>query len=257
MRPSLFALLPLLLILGATAGDGSPVTAANLLERERFWPYRIVLTEAWRPPGREAPLTAGTLGVLIRVERGGAARIDFSADGKYEVPVEKTDLVENANRIRRGELAKSEPNFIHAIATRLVDSAADSLAGLPPERVAGRPGFLCVFADPSAKEFGDLVAALRPLNDRHRVMTILFAQGAHPDEELRERLRSLGWTVPFVYDFLAEPYTRTLLAENTAFPALLLQTDEGRVIDQQAGGPDAEPKLRAALDAAFGGSSKP
>lgn len=261
MRPS-FALLPLLLILGATSGGGSrtdtkaedsAVTAANLLDRERFWPFRIALTEAWQPAGRETPLRAGSTGVVIRVESSGTARIDFSSDGKYEVPIEKTDLVANANRIRRGELAKAQPNFVYTISTRLVDSGSDSLVGFEPDVVADRPGFLCVFADPSAEEFEHLARALATLRDRHGVLTILFPQGSHPDATTRERLRALEWTVPFVYDFLSEPYTRTLLAENTPLPALLLQTDEGRVLHRDAARPSAVPALTAALDAAFSG----
>jgi hypothetical protein len=239
----------------AQAVDPSAVTAANLLDRERFWPYRVTLTEAWQPPGREAPLRAGSTGVLIRIETDGAARIDFSADGKYEVPVDKTDLLENANRIRRGELDKAGPNFVHAIATRLVDSASDSLTGLKPEVVADRPGFLCVFADPSAEEFEDLAAALRPLKERHGVLTILFPQGSHPDAATRERLRALEWTVPFLYDFLAEPYTRTLLADGIPLPAVVLQTNEGRALYQRTWQPNAVEELISALDAAFAGDA--
>ncbi len=264
MRCSLLVRLSLLLTalgaasVGASGAPGqaevsSPVTAADLLERERFWPFRVALTEAWQPAGRETPLRAGSTGVLIRVERGGAARIDFSADGKYEVPIDKTDLVANANRIWRGELAKPQPNFVYTISTRLVDSASDALGGLDPEKVVDRPGFLCVFADPSAEGFEELARALVPLRDRHGVLTILFPQGSHADPATRERLRAVEWTVPFLYDFLAEPYTRTLLAEDTPLPAILLQTNEGRVLHQGTARPSAAPGLAAALDAAFSG----
>ena len=236
---------------GETGSDS--VTAANLFDQERDWPYRVSLTESWLPPGREVPLAAGTVGVLIRVERSGAARIDFSSDGKLEVPVAKTDLVANANRIRRGELEKSEPNFIHAIATRLVDSGSDQLTGFDPDRVLGHPGFLCVIADPGAPGFDDLARALKGLADRNRVMTLLFPQGAHSDAKVRDRLRKLEWTVPFVYDYLSEPYARTLLAEGTPIPTVLLQSDEGRVIYQGPFRPDAVSELRAVLDTAFAG----
>src|SRR6266478_2577980 len=91
----------LLSLLASRLGAASAVVrAANLLDHEKLWPYRVTLTHAWQPPGGSAALVAGTVGVLIRVEPGGVARIDFSSDGKYEVPIEKTDLVENANRIQ-------------------------------------------------------------------------------------------------------------------------------------------------------------
>ena len=147
------------------------------------------------------------------------------------MPIEKTDLVENAERVRRGELAKSGPNFTQAIDTRLVDSAGPALASLSPAK-ADRPGFLCVFADPTAADFASLAASLAPLGDRHQVMTILFPQGDHRDAGIRDELRSLEWTVPFVYDFLSEAYTRTLIADGTPMPSLLLQTKEGRVVFQ-------------------------
>ncbi len=239
----------------AAPPEAALVTEANLLAHERFWPYRVALTAPWQPAGREQPLPAGTTGVLIRVEGPGVARIDFSTDGKYEVPVDRTDLVENANRIRRGELTKQAPNFTWAIATRLVDSASGELVGLNPEILTGRPGFLCVFADPDGQEFGAIAAGLAPLRERHGVLTILFPLGQHPDAELRERLRALDWRVPFLYDFLSEPYTRTLLPSETPLPALLLQTNEGRVVFQGGWGPDAARGLSAALDAAFGADS--
>lgn len=244
-------------LLAAERGASRPdaLTAADLTTSERFWPYRVALVEAWQPEGGVKPLRAGTSGVLIRVEATGLARIDFAKAGKYAVPVEKTDLLANANRIRRGELEKAEPNFIHAIAPRLVDSAAATMVALGPEATAPRPGFLCVFADPDAPGFEALAAALAPLRDRHGVMTLLFAQGAHPDARTRDRLRALEWTVPFVYDFLSEPYTTTLLAGGTPMPALLLQTSEGRLVFQGPATPEVVPALTTALDQAFSTAS--
>jgi hypothetical protein len=244
-----------LLASAASAAELPDLTAASLLDSERFWPYRVALTRAWQPEGREAPLAAGTPGVLIRVEPRGIARVDFSADGKHPVPIEATDLVESANRIRRGELPKQLPNFVHAIRSRLVDPGADTLKGLAPERITGSPGFLCVFADPAAADFETLVASVAPLRERHGVATLFFPQGSYADAGVRERLRALEWKVPFVYDFLSEPYTRTLVDEGAAMPAVLLQTDEGRLV--YLGGTDSDDvkALAAALDTEFGARS--
>src|SRR5262245_28318631 len=76
-----------------------PVTAKNLLASERFWPYHVALPKAWKPPGSQQALPAGTRGVLIRVEREGLARVDFGRDGLVEVPVDATDLVAQAERV--------------------------------------------------------------------------------------------------------------------------------------------------------------
>jgi hypothetical protein len=241
-----------LLASAAGAAELPDLTAASLLDSERFWPYRVTLTRAWQPEGRQAPLAAGTPGVLIRVEPRGVARVDFSADGKHPVPIGATDLVESANQIRRGELSKPLPNFVHAIRSRLIDPEADTLKGLAPERLTGIPGFLCVFADPAAADFETLVTSVAPLRERHGVVTLLFPQGSHADGGVRERLRALEWKVPFVYDFLSEPYTRTLIDEHTPMPVLLLQTDEGRLVYLGGAGVDDVQALGAALDTAFG-----
>jgi hypothetical protein len=229
------------------------ITQQNLLARERFWPYRVALSEPHPVIGRSEPLPAGLVGVLIRVESSGLPRIDFGSLGKHEIPVRSTDLLERANGIRRGELEKTEPNFIHAIESRLLDSASDALQPLRIEETIDRPGFLCVFADPDAEGFGELVSALVPLRERHGVMTILFPRGSRPDAAVRDQLRALEWPVPFLPDFLSEPYARTLLSEETPLPYVMLQTAEGRVLFQGPWRADAS-ELVAAFDTAFGGS---
>jgi hypothetical protein len=189
--------------------------------------------------------------VLIRVETSTRARIDFGRDGVHEVPIEQTDLVARADRVRRGELAKAAPNFVWAIGARLLDSAAPVLAPVSLVRVAGDRVFLCVFADPRADDFPALTRELAPLRERRGVATILFPQGERPDAEVHERLRSLGWTVPFVHDHLSESYTRSLLTDGAPSPVVMLQTDEGRVLLQRGVGPKLVPELERAIDGSF------
>lgn len=217
------------------------VSAQTLLANERFWPYQVALANG-----------DGAAGVLIRVEPGGVARIDFGRDGLREVPIAETDLVERANRVRTGELDKLAPNFLLAVGPRLVDAASERMRPVPYPVAAERQGFLCVFADPSAKEFAAIAAALAPLQDRHRVWTLLFPQGELPDAKLREQLRTLDWPVPFVYDHLAEAYTRSLLAPDDAVPFVMLVTRDGRVVYESRWQPDVASRLGAALDRNFG-----
>jgi len=239
----------------AADAQAQAVTGKNLLANERFWPYHVELTKPWQGAGRSQPLPAGSMGVLIRVEASGLARIDFGRDGLDEVPIEATDLVEDANRIREGKLRKLAPNFVIAIGSRLVDSAGPTLRPYPAAAAATQQGFLAVFADPGADDFAALAEALAPLSKREGVLTILFPQGEHPDDKIREKLSSLGWTVPFVYDFLADTYTRSLVDAKVRLPAIVLQTKEGRVLFQGTWSADAAPKLAAALDDAFGSTS--
>lgn len=235
------------------AGDSAAaaVREANLAASERFWPYQVGLAAPWLPPGREQPLPAGSSGVLVRVEDDGTARIDFGRDGLHVVPVAATDLVERANRVRLGELDKMAPNYVLAIGPRLIDAAAD-----PPRPLSFRDAtyervFLSVFADPRAADFAALAKALAPLRARSGLLTILFPQGDRPDPEVYERLRALDWPVAYVFDHLAEAYTRTQLPEALTLPALLLQTGEGRVLWQGAATPAAVAPLTAAIEQAL------
>jgi hypothetical protein len=233
--------------------DAPVVTQQNLLASERFWPYRVTITQPV-PDVAHGTLKIGTRGVLVRVEEGGVARIDFGRHGQHEVPVGKTDLVERANRIRTGELEKAGPNLAVAIGPRLRTLKGKHGAQIPFEEVRRKSGFLCVFADPQAEGVEELVEALAPLADRPDVMTVLFAQGRPADATLIERLSELGWSVPVVPRFLVDGYTRSLLGEKVTLPTLLLQTNEGRVL-YRADGWDGErvPKaLMASLEKAFG-----
>jgi hypothetical protein len=229
-----------------------PVTAANLLESERFWPYLVALTAPFHPEGRERPLPVGLRGVLVRVEEpGDVMRVDFSRDGRHRVPVDVADVVERANQVRTGELDKIAPNFVHAIGPRLLDAEAEPMRFYDFAATFERPGFLAVFADPRAPGFAEMAKSLAPLRDRNGVLTVLFPQGRHPDLETQEELRKLGWPVPFVLDQHAEGYTRSLLEEGTTLPALMLQTPDGRIVHQGSWKPEAVAALTRALDAAF------
>jgi hypothetical protein len=206
----------LVLALAACSGPADDgVTNANLLEQEQWWPYRVRMRESWQAPGRDEPLPANLTGVLIRVEPSGRPRIDFGKIGKYEIPPEKTDIADRSNEIRLGKAQKEAPNFIYAIRSRMLDPTGDAVKPLDAETVTQR-GFLCVYADPDLPGF-DAMA------------------------------RALEWKVPFLYDVLSEPYTRTLLPDGTPFPYVVLQTAEGRVLMQGAWSPELVAKLDAEL----------
>ena len=163
--------------------------------------------------------------------------------------------MKRANRIRLGELDKMAPNFVLAIGPRVLDSAADPLRPLSFGDVASQRAFLCVFADPDAKEFAALAAALAPLRERPGVLTIFFPQGAHPDAQVRERLRGVKWMVPFLASYLSEPYARTLLSDATPPPSIQLQTPEGRVLFESRWDAGIVSQLTSALDKGIGAAS--
>jgi hypothetical protein len=227
------------------------VTARNLLSSDRFWPYQVSLVAPWTPPERTRALPAGTRGVLIRVEAADLARIDFGRDGLHAVPVEKTDLLALANRVRTGELAKTAPNLALAIGPRLLDPGAPSARPFDFVRAIGQRGFLAVFADPSSEGFAEMARALAPFREREGVLTVLFPQSRRSDAQVAEQLRALDWPVPFLMDHMSEPFAGSLLPDETTPPAVMLQTSEGRVLYGSRWSPEAIPALRAALEASF------
>jgi hypothetical protein len=219
------------------------VTADTLIENERFWPWRVTLLRPWKS------LRAEATGVLIRVEHAGVARIDFGRDGVHEIPVSETDLVTQANRVRMGEESKLAPNLVRSLAPRLIDSAAAPPGPLGFAPAMQADALLCVIADPQAESFEALAAQLVPLRTRAKLLTVLLPIGDVDDPILYEKLRALGWTVPFVYDHLAESYARSILADDVERPAIVLQTPEGRLLFHGTWSGDAMSQLMAAIDA--------
>lgn len=253
VAPSMFNATGNLPVFSAADPGAPPVTLANLLDNESFWPYHVLLVRAWQAPGRQRPLRRGERGVLLWVEPAGVAHIDFGRSGRFDVPVDATDLVENANRIRLGELQKMGPNQALSIGPRLVDGAAARLEPFPYDALAGVRGYLEVFADPGTDGFAELAAALAPLGARKDVISVLFPQGGRTDAQVLDRLHEVDWKVPFVYGFLCESYTRSLLRAGDTPPFLLLQTNEGRVLYRGPWTGDAVTTgIASAMDAAFG-----
>lgn len=249
--------LPLLACAGSGGTDATlpatsreadaPVTAGSLLLRDELWPFRVELLRPVVPvdgSGALAPMP----GVLVRVEPGGVARVDFGRFGRHEVPVDATDLVERANRVRVGEETKLAPNLVLTIGNKLLDSARDEVHPFPLARDVRLRALLCVFADPASPDFPGVADALRPLAGREGVQSVLFPLGGLRDGRVRQRLRALDWPIPFVFDRFSRLYTRSIAGEEVALPHAMLLTPNGRVLIQ---GP-VSPRLARELDAALG-----
>jgi hypothetical protein len=223
------------------------VTRENLMESERFWPYKVALTRAWTADGATQSPPVGFDGVLIRVEDRAVARIDFGRDGLHSVPVDATDLVERANRVRLGETEKTAPNFVLAIGPRLVDPFVHGAFAF--RRFFGYDRYLAVFARVDDEGFEDMARSLEPLRRRGDLLTIFFPLGRTPDVEVRKKLNAVGWNVPYVFAHLSDPYARSLLSEGNGPPAVALQTAEGRVLFESGWTAETPSALSAALGA--------
>jgi len=232
---------------------GAPeVTLANVLENDRFWPYRVALLEPTTPPGASRPIRAGLSGVLVEVNSAKRVRIDFGRDGILEVPIEETNLVAESNRVRLGELDKLAPNLIAALGPRLVESGAPGLRQLDFAQIGPRDQVILVFADPTTPQFAPLAKSLAPYQARNELLTILVPQGNHSDAEVRRSLRERGWTVPFVYRHLAPGYTKSLVDEGIELPAVRLSSAEGRTLFDRAWGEEAGARLGELLESTYG-----
>jgi hypothetical protein len=246
---------------GSTPGDGGlpanysvrdpaapPVTAANVMASERFWPYQIALMEDVSVGEPARILRRGATGVLLRAEpAGGGARIDFGRDGLWTLPLAQTDLLAQANAIRLGTETKAAPNFVLALGPRALDATKNP--PVPPDlgEWSRQTGFLCVFADPAVPEFVALVAELRAPSASGRFLPLLFPLGEGGDAAVVARLRALDWPVAFLREHLAGPYAAGLLAEPYAAPCVLLVSTEGRVLHRATWQTGAGETVRAAM----------
>jgi hypothetical protein len=226
--------------------DAAAVTAESLLASERFWPYHAKLTEAWTPPGASRAIGANVRGVLVRVEEGGRARVDFGRDGVHVVPVEATDLVAEANRVRLGQRTKAAPNYVLAIGNRLTGPEQEA-AGVAA--AAAHTGFASLFIDPNDARFEASVRALAALDGRRGVKTVIFVQGRHSPRDLTARLEALGWKGYRMGGAWSVSYTEAQLDGEP--PAVLLVTPDGRLVFSSAWRPGVAERLEQAIDASF------
>lgn len=224
------------------------VTLARALDSERFWPERVALTRDWTAPSG-ARLAAGSSGVLIRVEPGGSARVDYGRDGLFTLPLALTDFLARANALRSGAATKLAPNLSLALGPRLVDATGEAPRVLAFSESAATAAYLAVFSASDARELAAIASALAPrLRGLSQLRLALFPMERRSDAEVHARLHALGWPGAFVMDHLAEPYARTLVDGELPTPRMMLFSAEGRAL--WAGGLSEEipSALEAALD---------
>ena len=149
--------------------SAAAITEQNLLESERYWPYHVGLDEAVRGAearhdGRADPRRG------LRAWRASTS----GATACSRCRSAATDLVERANRVRRGELAKRAPEL--RARARAASGGHRSATPRPFsfERAGEQRSFLAVFADPGAEGFAELAKALAPLAKRDGLLTILL-----------------------------------------------------------------------------------
>lgn len=230
----------------ASAGE---ITAANVLENERFWPDIVALEEPWTPEAGATPLKRGFRGALLRIEDDLRVRIGFGRHGNHDVPLDKTDLLARANEIRLGNRHKLGPNFVVHFGAQFVDPENASLAPYPTSRLQDSNRFLAVFADPRSPGFAKAARVLEPVGTLPGVQAVLFPLFVPAGElgTVRDALVAADWLVPFAYPGGADIQARSLLGEAAEPPAVLLLSAEGRVLlHAPLDAPDLADRIRLA-----------
>ena len=223
--------------------DPSPrvITSENLFQNERYWPYHVILEEAWKPRGFQGESFAweqGTVGVLVRVEPGGLLRVDFGRFGVHEVPISATTVLERANQIQRGERSKAAPNFVVAVIRRCL-----SLEGSPPQywtaaSVAEVDRFVLVAGEPGSESLRRRLKKLTPLAEDKGTAFVLLPHGSHRmDPAVIEKARSDGWPGCVVHSRFSDAYRHSIFGEDAERTAAIIQTPEGRILERVDGAP--------------------
>ena len=150
LKSTTFYLLSFLFVLAGMllAGEKTPVTVENIYERSELWPFNVSIASE----KDDQLLGGGFPGILLRIEDGGKiALIDYGRDGLHRVPVEDTDLIENANKIDDGRLAKDFPNFVryttNMFATRKMGQK--NMRPIDPDTLAGYEKILLIYCNES------------------------------------------------------------------------------------------------------------
>ncbi|MEZ4289149.1 MAG: hypothetical protein R3E53_00925 [Myxococcota bacterium] len=228
------------------SSDAGPITRENLYEHDAYWPYRVNLVGDWRPSGFERAPGWG-VGILVRVERSGLLRVDFASDGRFLVPADATDVIEQANRLHAGLDSKSSPNLRLTLGTRMLDPSGGKLRPLARERLDRVRSFLVLYADPSDVVLREASEALGPWMTGEDPLLLLMPQGDHRDGTVANLARDAGWESPFVFDRYAPGYTASLLDDAARPPFVQLLSAEGRLLFEAPWDEAIQPALRRAL----------
>ncbi|MBK7948314.1 MAG: hypothetical protein IPK00_06135 [Deltaproteobacteria bacterium] len=226
------------------------LTAENIDEHEHLWPTNVALIAGWTPEAGGAPLKAGYRGALIRVEENGRVRVAFGRHGNHEVPIERTDLVERANQVRRGELHKVAPCFLAHFGTQFIEVLGKEVSPVQTPRIAHAKQFLLILADPREPGFEEEAKALVPLRDENPDLQILYFPIGLAHQEIapvRDALSRSALMVPFAYPAAADVHARALFGSVPKSAEAVLITPEGRILERAPlDAPDLADRIRLA-----------
>lgn len=209
------------------------ITAANLMDHEAVWPFRVALTKAWKPAGHVGDFGwgVGTLGVLVRIDPVRGLRVDFGRFGVRWVPIEVTDAVELANRLRSGEQTKIGANLAMALNNRLLDPSGATLERIADDlHLVPRRVYVLVFADPASAELAAIARASAVWSKLAGAEVALIALGDRPDAHIYKLCHDAQWKGSFLMGTYAAAYARAQLDSGASTPRIQVASPEGRLL---------------------------
>ena len=260
---SIFSLSLALIALQATAQIGSGglpdvysiadpsadvIMADNLLDGERFWPYRVARTSAEHSGQDGDSVSVDLQGVLLWVEPDGRACVDFGRDGIHRIAVAQTDLLQQANRIRLGEEVKSAPNLIYSLGPRLIDAAIEPARPLDLLKFAEWKRIIALSGDPDDPRmtaWAEQIAALPGAAER---LQVFFPIAEKPNGTVAELVRAWPGRWTFAFDHLSEHYAKLYVGEESSEPRVVVLTPEGRPLALFIPEADLTGQLKAVPD---------
>lgn len=209
------------------------LTPAELQENSALWPHRVELTEPFELPDSSRVLPQGRTGILMRVEQGGVV-IDFGRNGTQTVELDSTDTLQQATRIKSGEVTR-EDLFIRRMFNKFYVEDSGPHGHYRPsmhDDFDGFDTFLMVWADLASGSSSAAVSWV--LRERERLVEsgcrpLLFPLDSS-EEELMADAEAVGWKDPTCYHWTAPAHRNSLALEPISDPTFFLIDRNGKVL---------------------------
>lgn len=257
------SIISLLITLLAFATAGAALQSADptfsfkdaLAIPSKFWPTLVNTVKEIDlevKSGRAATISEGTRAVVIRLEPSGQLLVDFGREGIHLVDPSATNFVELSHAVANGKIDKLYGIMAGMIAQRLtIPTESGELLPYSFKTVNESDYFMLAYIEDDAGQFrvlSDFQKTSSELLKSTATTFLLMPTFDYRNKELSARLHAAGVRVPFMYDYLVKPYTKTM-SHKPQPPALIVTDANGRILERYEGSLEAfEMGLKLCLD---------
>lgn len=211
----------------------SDLTSQSLPAHSDFWPPKIHLTGDVET--RTGTFSTGQRGVLLRIEGNPAiAVVDFGRDGIHEVPLDQTDALATARRIKDGEEPKPLPNYLSMLGPpKLFRAVEGKMKAIPLHETGDWKGFLFLYLpveDLDWTAFAGLLEENKDLVRKTGLQPLLLPLSRIKDAELFQKLKEYSLPVAVMHDFLGFSFLNALAHQPGDGPLFVATDLNGKVI---------------------------